>query len=174
MNKREVGDDTIAISTQQWIHVALEELPTNEYTKSAVTLSWMITKHLINLGTSTLQTLKEEDISAENVTVYIDQATSTIRHVKLYQGSASLLSFLRRNETNVVMTQRSACVCLGRILLEIFSKGQSKSQLNNSTNGTSNQSTKAATVMEKNRPLQREWQRWLFLIRYLVGQGTFY
>mmetsp|Transcript_12564 Transcript_12564/g.27248 ORF Transcript_12564/g.27248 Transcript_12564/m.27248 type:complete len:1558 (+) Transcript_12564:111-4784(+) len=134
----------VPVSIQYWIRSAVGlSISSDDYLKGAVNLSWLLTKHLMQLIAASEITLL--DISIEKVIIFVDppltmQSPSSLP-IKAVQFQPSVRSFLsmaqHAQSASSLHSPRAACAALGGILLEIFSKGRSSSpETSSGTNNT--------------------------------------
>jgi len=122
----------VPVSIQYWIRSAVGlSISSDDYLKGAVNLSWLLTKHLMQLIAASEITLL--DISVEKVMIFMEpplamQSASSLP-IKAIEFLPSVLPFLsmaqHAQSTTLSLSLHTVCAALGNILLEIFSKGRS-------------------------------------------------
>lgn len=126
----------VPVSFQYWMKSADDSLSTDGYVKDAVHLSWLLTKHLMQLISASKIMLP--DIAVDNVILFVDRASaiqpspSSRLAIKAVQFQAEMMPQLLLSPRNALcaspmLSPRAVCAALGNILLEIFSKGKSSS-----------------------------------------------
>ena len=120
----------VSIGVNEWMNTAIMNRGIN-YMQSAVNLAWLLTNHLIELQTTSIE-LKPEDITCDNLVVLVKpDVMSAIDEIEGVQFRfEDALSMPRTNNSDSAgkrMDPNLVCVPLGNILLKIFSKGQATS-----------------------------------------------
>ena len=132
------NNSPIQISIQYWIHSANRLSQTyTEYILSAVHLSWMLTKQLIQEIVSNDTDISLSDVHVDKVALHAEKPSGldlvsslAIRDIQFHSSTSN--GGLDQLQTDVdtaplTLSSRAVCASLGNILLEIFTKGASSS-----------------------------------------------
>jgi len=127
----------IPISLDDWMRSACDLQSRNIYVESTVNLAWMLTKRICQLmaSSSSDEMRLERQIMAENVLIFMERSSLMLQSI---QYSHSILDVKFRFEvlcananqkSSAISSQcpRAVCVALGKLLLHMFSRGQSSS-----------------------------------------------
>mmetsp|Transcript_43082 Transcript_43082/g.90517 ORF Transcript_43082/g.90517 Transcript_43082/m.90517 type:complete len:203 (-) Transcript_43082:734-1342(-) len=124
-------DVSIPISIHEWIHSSCK-LPKTVYVESAVSLAWMLTKHICRTIATSPEVKLQDHISAENIILFAKQSSVAllapfVTDIK-FHFEMDAISHLNLEEERQPCSPVFVCAALGNLLLEIFSMGRSSSK----------------------------------------------